>query len=377
MRRYLPPLSEAGVRWARFLGLVAAVFLLAWTALALRPVLTPIAAGLAIAYILNPVVTWLEAEHRVSRVVSAAVGLLLLVGLGALVLIVATAQVTQFAANIPEYVATLRGWFEQSPFVQADTSSLTDLAREHGVQVSSTIMSGFGRFIGDAMYWLSLTVLLPMYTFFFVVEFNRMKAAVRDHLPADSRDTIVDVAMTIDRAVSDFFRGRVIVCLVVGLLNGFGWLIVGVPYNLALGALAGVLNLVPFLSVMALPPVLILSYLEAQQQDENWVIMLGLALGVFVVVQAIESFVLTPVIESRSSGLHPITTVIALLIGGQVAGLLGMLLSIPIASTLKSLGGKYLMPEVRRLAEERSLGPPTAPADGQRDDTGPPAEPKP
>ncbi|RMF74919.1 MAG: AI-2E family transporter, partial [Planctomycetota bacterium] len=81
-----------------------------------------------------------------------------------------------------------------------------------------------------------------------------------------------------------------------------------------------------------------------------------------LVVQAIESFLLTPLIESRSSGLHPVTTVVALLIGGKLAGLLGMLLAIPIASTLKSLGAEWVLPEVRRLAKRAAAGEPPPPA---------------
>ena len=125
---------------------------------------------------------------------------------------------------------------------------------------------------------------------------------------------------------------------------------VGIPYSLPLGALAGRLNLVPFMSLLALPPALVLSYLEAAQNDTNWVLPVLLAMGVYMAVQALESFVLTPCIEARSSGLHPITTVVALLIGATWAGLLGMLLAIPIASTLKVFAVEYVLPEIRRLA---------------------------
>jgi hypothetical protein len=99
-----------------------------------------------------------------------------------------------------------------------------------------------------------------------------------------------------------------------------------------------------------LPPALILTYLSAVQASTPWAVPLLLVFAVYVAVQAIESFILSPVIESRSNGLHPVTVVVALLIGSQIAGLLGMLLAIPVASTLKSLGAIYVLPEIRRLA---------------------------
>ena len=119
--------------------------------------------------------------------------------------------------------------------------------------------------------------------------------------------------------------------------------------------LAGLLNLVPFMSLLALPLALISAYFGAVQaalpgEVVNWTMPVLLAMAVYMAVQAIESFILTPLIESRSSGLHPVTTVVALLIGGQWAGLLGMLLAIPIASTVKALAAQFLLPEIRRLA---------------------------
>ncbi|MFQ5806377.1 MAG: AI-2E family transporter [Phycisphaerae bacterium] len=409
MDRYLPRLSESGRRWARFFGLLAAVALLVWIALVLRQVLTPIVAALALAYILNPLVTLLEQNYRIRRVISISAGLALLLIVGISLLAAGTAQVVQLAGNIPGYASQTFEWLDETipglfsttdkhsaagtrpgaaeeadePSAPATTfpsaergpdrpssaqelarthrDQLTQLVKDYGLTAGRSVIGYIARIVSNAFYWLSLTVLLPIYTFFFLLHFNEIVRTIRDHLPSGYRPTIVRVASTIDGAVSTFFRGRLLVCLAVGTLTGIGWLIVGVPYNLALGALAGVLNLVPFMSVLALPPALILTYLDAADAGGNWVVAVTLVVGVYLAVQALESFVLTPVIEARASGLHPITTVIALLIGGQLAGLLGMLLAIPITSTLKSLVAEYALPEIRRLATRQAETP--APSD--------------
>lgn len=408
MDRYLPQLSDRGKRWARFLALLAVLALVAWIALVLRPVLTPLVAALALAYMLNPLVTLLEKKWGVKRVISISAGLGVLVLAGVALLAVGAAQLVQLAGNASTYVEGGLRWLdetvpgllaspgdrpqgdaarqpseestaafdpaatpastvdseprlgEQTPG-SAGRDRLIQLATEHGLSVGRTVIGYVARLVSNAFYWLSLTVLLPLYTFFFLLRFNEIVQSVHDHLPANYRPTIVRVVTTIDAALASFFRGRLLVCLVVGTLMGIGWGIVGVPYPLPLGALAGTLNLVPFLSVLALPPALLLTYLQAADANANWVAPVVLVLAVYLTIQAIESFVLTPVIESRTSGLHPITTVIALLIGGQLAGLLGMLLAIPIASTLKSLAAEYALPEMRRLADARETQAPQTP----------------
>jgi len=388
MDEYLPKLTERGRRWARFFALLAAIALLVWVALLLRRVLTPLVAALALAYILNPLVTALELKYRIRRVVSISCGLAILLIVGITLLIAATGQIVQLAGNAPEYTEKALNWLDgtipglfstaadrapepvttppASPPVEPAQPTprgpagnrLIELASEHGLLLGRSVIGYVARIVSDVFYWLSLVVLLPLYTFFFLLRFNQIVQSIRDHLPSAGRPTVVRIVTTIDGAMSSFFRGRLLICLAVGTLTGLGWLCVGVPYNLALGALAGTLNLIPFMSVLAVPPAMILTYVQATETGGSWVLAVSLAVAVYVVVQAIESFVLTPTIQAKASGLHPVTTVIALLIGGQLAGLLGMLLAIPITSTLKSLVAEYLLPEVRRLADLKEGGSP-------------------
>ena len=393
MDRYLPKLSERQKRWARFAGLLLGVVLLGWVGAVLREVLTPIVAALALAYILNPAVTWLEKRRDIRRATSICVGLALLVLTGGVLLFAGTVQIVQLAGELPSYTAetiewldtTIPGLFatpEGEPSEAVTTSApssqpapvpsgfgnrqqLLTLATSHGLAIGRALISHIATMLSDAFYWLSLVVLLPLYTFFFLLHFNDIVTTIHDHLPAAYRPTIVRVVTTIDRSISNFFRGRLLVCAAIGALNGIGWLSLGwfgitVPYNLALGALSGLLSLVPFMSVLALPPALFLTYFETTAAGGNWVVATTAVVGVYMVVQAIESFVLTPTIEAKAAGLHPVTTVIVLMIGGQFAGLLGMLLAIPITSTLKSLGIEYVLPEVKRLAKESAETEPAA-----------------
>lgn len=362
VERYLPPLNERTRRWLRFLGVIAGAWLLAWILTGLSTVLTPVIAALALAYILNPTVTWLEKKHQVSRLTSVATGLCIISVLVAFGLLIGGIQlfalINQFldTQSWRGIQATLAG----VPLLnQLESVDLPQLAQSYGAHAVGVV----GGLLGNASYFATAIVLIPLYTFFFLLEFNHIVAAVHDHLPAEYRPTIVRIVKTIDASIAAFFRGRVVVCTIIGMLTGLGWLIVGVKHSLLLGAAAGVLNLVPFMSITVVPLAMLIAYFD---NVDAWAGPVTAAAVVYFVVQAIESFVLTPTIESKSSGLHPVTTVIALLVGAQVAGLLGMLLAIPVASTLKSLGGEYVLPEIRRIAGH------TAKAESETDD---PAEP--
>jgi len=408
MRDYLPPLSDRALRWVRFFGLLAAILFVVWMFVLLENVVTPIVAALAIAYVLNPLVTHLEQKRHIRRRTSVAIGLgLLLIG-GFVLVSFVTVQAIEFAGNVDEYFGRAVAWadeyvpilgdgFDSAASTQPASSATTQpdsapatrphrwrglsdnadrvaglarYAQEHGLQIGSAFVGFMSGAISNIGYWLTLCVTIPLFSFVFLVEFNRIVRAARDHLPALYRPTIIRIVTTIDNAVSNFFRGRLIVCLIVGTLTGFGWLIIGVPYNLLLGALAGTLNLVPFLSWLAVPPAIVLALIEWDSSSWIWALLLPAA--VHALVQLVENLALTPVIEAKSSGLHPVTTFVALMIGAQLAGLLGMLLAIPMASTLKSLSVEYLLPEIRRLAaEETPVGPPPGPDEGRDNATEP------
>jgi predicted PurR-regulated permease PerM len=389
MDAYLPQLSPAAQRWVRFGALVVGILLLLYGAYYLRAVITPLLVALALAYILNPVVTWLEHRRQVPRIntvtlvftMTAVITLIAALYLGGQLI----AQVRIFQQRVPVYVDQLGTWFTAAQaFVDTDPAAagappttttapetqpaagayawwpaVAPLVEEHGVRVARSASNYLLHIVSNGANLLSLLVLIPVYTFFFLWRFNDIVATVRDHLPAPYRTTIVHVAQTIDAAIANFFRGRLIVCLLVGLLNGIGWSIVGVPYSVPLGVLSGVLNLVPFMSMLALPPALLFAYLGAEDAGAAWLWPVIFTMGVYMLVQALESFALSPLIEGQSSGLHPLVIVVAILIGGQLAGLLGMLLAIPIASTLKTLAAEFVLPEVRRVAGE---SPPTTDA---------------
>ncbi|MGE3166521.1 MAG: AI-2E family transporter [Planctomycetota bacterium] len=199
---------------------------------------------------------------------------------------------------------------------------------------------------------LSWLLLCPLYVFFFLLEIDPMIAAIRRHLPAIQRDRIERIASQVDRTLSAFFRGRLIVCLIKGGLTALGLLIFGVPFWFPIGMAAGFLSLVPYVGIwLAILPAALLSWLE----HESFMRLGGVG-GVFAVMEAVEGFVLVPSFLGREVGLHPLTIVVTLLVFGKILGFVGVLLSVPLAAITKILGNEFVMPLIREFADERPRG---------------------
>lgn len=380
MTSYIPTLSEPAQRWLRFFVLLLGTGVICWLAYGLRGVFTPVLIGAAIAYVLNPIVTWFTRRYGVSRLMTVTLAFSLLamlvlsagLFLGSQLLL----QLAQFQGNIDRYYEAVLEFAALGPTPTVDDPAATapataptsrpawldstlPLIRAHGVEAARTSLAYVIGTLSNVANLASLLVLAPLFTFYFLWRFDDVVRAIRDYLPARQRPAIVHAARTIDAAMASFFRGRLIVCLIVGTLTWLGWSLAGVPYSLPLGVLAGVLNLVPFMSMLALPPAMFFTYFELANSGGSWALPVAMVGGVYLAIQALESFVLSPMIEGQSSGLHPLVIVVALMIGAQWAGLLGMLLAIPVASTLRTFAAELLMPEIQRLAGHESAPPPT------------------
>ncbi|MCZ6601637.1 MAG: AI-2E family transporter, partial [Planctomycetota bacterium] len=220
-----------------------------------------------------------------------------------------------------------------------------------------TIQSVAGNIIGGAVATLagifllfSYLILVPVYTFFLLLSLGNIRKTLSEHLPGAYRDRILVVTAKIDRSVSAFFRGRLMICLAKGLLIAIGLWICDVRFAFAIGLLSGVGSLIPFLGgIFATVPSVILVLLD--KPDPLWAVI-GIGI-VVVVVEAIEGLVLTPVILSKETGLHPLTLLLSMFIAGEVFGFFGVLLAVPIASIVKILFVEFVLPEIKALAKEK------------------------
>jgi predicted PurR-regulated permease PerM len=206
-----------------------------------------------------------------------------------------------------------------------------------------------------------LAALVPFYFWFFSINFPAALAFIGGLLPVARRERILALAVEMDRAVSGFVRGRIVVSTIMGVLIAIGWRFFGVPYAITLGVVVGVFSLVPYLSVIGLPIAIALLAVdqlalpEAERLTWLW-ILLGPAL-VYGIVQFLEGYVLIPLIAGKATDLDPVSIFVAVLAGAAMAGVYGMLLSIPVAACLKIWLREVAMPRLRAWSSGRADDP--------------------
>ncbi|HEX3132268.1 MAG TPA: AI-2E family transporter [Planctomycetota bacterium] len=197
----------------------------------------------------------------------------------------------------------------------------------------------------DAVLSLGLDILLvPIYAFFLLIAMPSVRTGVHRYLPLWHREQLLRIIREIEKVVAAFFRGRLIVCLICASLTYIGFLAVGfsgtgVPYAALFSLSIGLATAVPLAGLIFLVPALIMTGL-----DGGTGVTVALVGIVYVVVQVLETVVLTPTIMGREVELHPVTLIIALLLCGKLLGILGLILAVPIAATCRILAREFFWP---------------------------------
>jgi predicted PurR-regulated permease PerM len=206
-----------------------------------------------------------------------------------------------------------------------------------------------------------IAFLIPFYFWFFSVSFPKIVDFGRSLIPEKNRERTLELVGMMDRAVSGFVRGRIVICVLMGVMFAIGWLLCGVPYAITVGLFVGAISLVPYLGGIGLPLAVGLLLFDQVQLPADarmawWAILFWPSL-VFVVVQTIESYVLTPMIAGKATDLDPVTIVVAIIAGGAVAGVYGMLLAIPAAACGKILLIQVVLPRIRAWSRGEASDP--------------------
>ncbi len=203
--------------------------------------------------------------------------------------------------------------------------------------------------------------LIPFYLYYFSVYWPNIVNFFAHLVPDERQESVFAIVAEMDRAVAGFVRGRIVICVMMGVMFAIGWQVCGVPYGLALGLITGAFSIVPYLGGIGVPFAVILLAADQYGLDEStrmalWEILLWPTL-VFVVVQTIEGYILTPIIAGKATNLDPVTIVVAILAGGSIAGVYGMLLAIPIAACGKIAARRLLLPRIKEWARGNASDP--------------------
>jgi predicted PurR-regulated permease PerM len=365
-------------RWVFWVGLsIAGV----WLLFTLRGVLGPVFFAFLIAYMLDPLVDRIE-ESRLLRgrsygrgvgiaVILAGFFAITVVGVAVIVPMVYE-QIASFVRGLPALVERSRAEWEPilAEYGVTIPSSVGQAFEELHLDVQSVVSKGYAPFTAAVKSFLGGTatavagivasVMIPVFAFYLLYDFDRLIAGVGEVIPPRYRDEARGFFGEIDAVLGQFFRGQFTVMLILGFLYAVGYGAIGVPLALPIGILAGFLAFIPYVgSFTALGLALLMTLLDWQGWGQLvWV------LGVHAVIQGLEGFVITPKIMGDTVGISAIAVLLALLVGAELLGFTGVLLAVPTAAVLKIL--------LQRLAERyrqsgfytgANAGPSEAPPD--------------
>ena len=340
---------KAPLWWARWVPaalLIAALIVL--TILIGGTVLVPLLLSFALAFMLEPVADWFQRRGR-SR--NAAVLLTLLSTIIAVLLV--------FGLLLPSINHQFGESFEKLPLaLQAASARVQSLlgyaqarlspelyARLQGAITDfqndpSVITSRIGGWLAKGLFGLvsfgsaALGLLIvPFFVYYLLLDMDNLRRGVEEHIPERHRGTGVRLLNEIGEVVRGYVRGRFLIALIMAVFYAIGLLILGVPLWAAIGLIAGIMGIIPYIGVVT---GFLLAVAFALLDGAGTLRITGI-LSIFVLAQLLEDYVLTPRIIGQKLEVHPMLVFIALIVAGDLFGLLGLVLAIPVLGVLKVL----------------------------------------
>ena len=353
------------IRWAGIVTLVIAVL---YITNYLSEVLLPFFIAWFFAYLLYPVVKFIENKLHVKV---RAISILLAMGaaiaiVGGVIWLIIPPMIDQF----DKLGEVLTRWVHQT----THTNNLTMLIKEW-LQDNQTTIERFlkSKDFSDALKTTmpkvfsvvsqTATVLMSivasmitlLYMFFILLDYETLTANWVRIFPKKNRPFWSALMKDVERELNNYIRGQGMEALCMGIMFCIGFTIIGFPMAIGLGILIGIMDLVPYLHTFALIPTAFLAMLKAADTGQNFWVVFGLAVLVFCVVQVITDMVVTPKIMGKAMGLNPAILLLSLSIWGALLGFLGLIVALPLTTLLIAYWQRYVTREKPQYEEK--LGP--------------------
>ncbi len=357
---------------AAIIGPLVLVLLLAfmwWARLFVAPVLV----GLAIAYLLDPVMRWFQSRGCSRRLALVLLALIFVVSLVGLLLVVVPATQTelqQLVLNLADYYQRAEDWFANlyaNYFVGKQLPPILDNARQQLAdnlnvwlpQLVSNLTTHLVQSVGATLLWLVLTTLS---TFYFLRDYEVFKAKLRKLIPERARPQVLALAGEVDAVIGRYLRGQATILLLVATTATCALLVVGAVYGtkyaLVVGLLMGVGQLVPAVGItVTLLVACTVAYFTATHSAVTAMLVTA---GVLLVINVVFDNVISPRIIGRIVGLHPLVALLAVLIGGWAFNFLGVLLAVPVVASIR-VAIEHFMKAENRIFGPAPEAPPEAP----------------
>ncbi len=324
----------------------------------LSGVLLPFLISFVVAYMLAPIVKFFQETCRLkNRLLSILVTLLLISGIisgivAALVPAISK-QATSLSQSIKHYISQTDSISYFSPEFNAEIKELIQGLDIKTLLQTNEVQEGIKKAIPVLSEWignginalggLAVAFVCILYIIFLLIDYEKITKNWLKYIPERFSATIQMLITDLDRNMNAYFRGQALVAGIVGILFAIGFQIIGLPMGIGIGLMIGVLNLVPYMQALGIPPCILLALIQASETGRPvWVTLLCLA-AVFIIVQTIQDMLLVPKIMGDVTGMGPAWILLSLSIWGSLLGVVGMIIALPLTTLLVSYYKRFVL----------------------------------
>ena len=333
----------------------------------LSSVLLPFFIAWLIAYMIYPMVTFFQYKLRFkNRVVSILVSMIVLLALITLVSIVLIPPIIEEFAKLKGLLTT---YFIEGSKQAAIPGTLANFIKEHVdmLQVQSAlneenITQTLQKLLPRAwnifthsvnvIFSIFAAFIVLLYTFFILLDYEHIANGWSGLVPMKYRELTIRIVNDVKDGMNRYFRGQALVAFLVGVLFSIGFLIIDFPLAIGFGLFIGLLNMVPYLQLIALVPTVLLALLKAADTGQNFWWILASAGLVFCIVQVIQDSIIVPKVMGKITGLNPAIILLSLSIWGALMGIVGMIIALPCTTIILSYYKRY----IQKREGEESIG---------------------
>lgn len=324
----------------RIIAVIIGGALLLWFLYLVRSALVPFLYGLLLAYLLDPMVNWLE-NRKVSRKIAI---ILVYVVFGLVIFVISyyalpilARDLNKILVDIPQYTNSVQQLiqdfqigYQRVPIPEGIRTVCDQMIAEAGtkaINLTQSIMRGIVSLFSQTINF----VLAPILAFYLLLEFSKLGQFCLELVPTRYRSELAELGQEIGLIIKRFIRGNLLVSLLIGVVAVVGLFLIGMDYPLLLGIMVGITNFIPYFgAVISAVLAVFVALLKSK-----WLALY--VLGLMLVIQQLEGNIIAPKILGDSVGLHPLAIILVLLMAGELFGLVGLLVAVPVAAILKVL----------------------------------------
>lgn len=345
-------------RFVRILGIVLLVGGVLYTMNFLSSVLLPFFVAWLLAYLMYPIVKFVQYKlHVPTRALSIIVALVFVLGvIGGVFYLIIPPMIDQFeklgdivmqyvkqGTNGESFQAVVQQWLHDNRQAIEQVFKRKDVSDA----IKSAMPKLFSVLGQTANVILSIvaSLITLLYMFFILLDYEYLSSSWIKIFPKKVRPFWQSLMKDVERELNSYIRGQSLVALIMGILFCIGFTIIDFPMAIGLGILIGIMDLVPYLHTFALIPTAFLALLKAADTGQNFWVILASAVAVFCIVQVIIDMVVTPKVMGKAMGLNPAILLLALSVWGTLLGFIGLIVALPLTTILIAYYQRYVTKE--------------------------------